>query len=690
MGYHSVLHFKSYRLPNGKKAFMDSTENFEAEARPKNMRDKLEALPALDDAPETKEEAKTSPESAADASAEAAAAGYALVETMPAAADADATVLVSPEVQAAEAKEVVAEMSETTVMDQASVDPDATVLVSPEVQAAEAMAPVETPEPAPLGTVAEVADLEGLETQVEDDEWPEAAGDVFSDTDVPFTPSPENFSSTPIEQGYETYDSSASTIEEHSGGGAWRVVFGTLVALLVLCGIYAGVALYFHGHFLPNTKVNGEEVSGMAVGDLADMISEIGESYSIHVSGLGIDHTISAADIDFVYDGEAYAKQAQDQIPNWAWLLEIANTHDITVNEATTYSAEKLDLILNNLVGEANKGATPPTNASMAYDATGQQFVPVSEALGTEIELQSVIDTANEAVMMMQTEAVLDDSDLVQPTITTEDERITSGVNHANTLLNSNFTMRIAGNDVMGIEKDLMASWLYLDANCNLEVNPELVKAWTQGPLSEFLDTIGSKRTYTRPDGKVIDVEGGYGDSAYGWLLDGEALANELVVRLKDINVEPFEIPMKKSAAVWTPHGQEWPARYIDVDLSEQYVRMYDESSNLIWEAPCVSGNPVYGGGTDPGVYYIYDKESPTVLVGLDYDRDGQPDYRTDVTYWMPFDGGEGLHDAGWRGSFGGSIYTYDGSHGCVNLPYYSAQSLYGITVVGDVVVVHW
>ena len=40
------------------------------------------------------------------------------------------------------------------------------------------------------------------------------------------------------------------------------------------------------------------------------------------------------------------------------------------------------------------------------------------------------------------------------------------------------------------------------------------------------------------------------------------------------------------------------------------------------------------------------------------------------VTYWMPFNGGIGFHDATWRGCFGGQIYIWSGSHGCVNMPY--------------------
>ena len=40
-------------------------------------------------------------------------------------------------------------------------------------------------------------------------------------------------------------------------------------------------------------------------------------------------------------------------------------------------------------------------------------------------------------------------------------------------------------------------------------------------------------------------------------------------------------------------------------------------------------------------------------------------------------DGDIGLHDATWRSTFGGAIYRGGGSHGCINLPYWAAQSIY-------------
>ena len=66
-------------------------------------------------------------------------------------------------------------------------------------------------------------------------------------------------------------------------------------------------------------------------------------------------------------------------------------------------------------------------------------------------------------------------------------------------------------------------------------------------------------------------------------------------------------------------------------------------------------------------------------------------EYESPVTYWMPFNGGIGLHDAnGWRKQYGGSIYYYSGSHGCVNLPLDLAKTLYENFDVGDPVIVYF
>jgi len=59
------------------------------------------------------------------------------------------------------------------------------------------------------------------------------------------------------------------------------------------------------------------------------------------------------------------------------------------------------------------------------------------------------------------------------------------------------------------------------------------------------------------------------------------------------------------------------------------------------------------------------------------------------VKYWAPFNGGEGLHDAWWRENFGGDIWLYAGSHGCINVPAEVMPDVLANIEVGEAVVIY-
>ena len=107
-----------------------------------------------------------------------------------------------------------------------------------------------------------------------------------------------------------------------------------------------------------------------------------------------------------------------------------------------------------------------------------------------------------------------------------------------------------------------------------------------------------------------------------------------------------------------------------------------DREGNLVWESPCVTGNVSKNYTTPPGIFPLTYKERDRILRGAKK-ADGTYEYESHVDYWMPFNGGIGLHDANWRGSFGGSIYQKAGSHGCINLPPDKAKVLYDLVEKG-------
>ena len=113
----------------------------------------------------------------------------------------------------------------------------------------------------------------------------------------------------------------------------------------------------------------------------------------------------------------------------------------------------------------------------------------------------------------------------------------------------------------------------------------------------------------------------------------------------------------------------------------------YYQNGSDIFESDFVSGNMSYADRqTHAGIFTLYYKKSPDVLTGLNSNGSS---YESKVTYWMPFNGHQGLHDATWRDSFGGSIYKSNGSHGCVNLPYSTAAIIYKYVDAGFPVVIY-
>jgi len=120
---------------------------------------------------------------------------------------------------------------------------------------------------------------------------------------------------------------------------------------------------------------------------------------------------------------------------------------------------------------------------------------------------------------------------------------------------------------------------------------------------------------------------------------------------------------------------------YIVISLSYQTVWAYIGNDEIV-EAPVITGRPSMP--TPRGLFYIQPyKASPSVLTGEDYE--------SPVQYWIPFLGNSyGLHDASWQTSgFGGELYQYIGSHGCVNTPYSAVETLYHTFPIGTPVVVY-
>ena len=97
------------------------------------------------------------------------------------------------------------------------------------------------------------------------------------------------------------------------------------------------------------------------------------------------------------------------------------------------------------------------------------------------------------------------------------------------------------GGDVAAeVNPALVSTWISFDESLTPSLDEEALVAWAK-QLEVACDTVGTERTYTRPDGKVITVAGG----PYGWLTDGEALLELVKEGVANGTVGAVDIPCK-------------------------------------------------------------------------------------------------------------------------------------------------
>ena len=128
--------------------------------------------------------------------------------------------------------------------------------------------------------------------------------------------------------------------------------------------------------------------------------------------------------------------------------------------------------------------------------------------------------------------------------------------------------------------------------------------------------------------------------------------------------------------------------KVIVISLSRQVLTAYQDG-NAILTTFVATGRPALP--TPPGVYHIFARYSPYQMISpWPY---GSPYwYPNSWTNWaMEFrGGGYFIHDAPWRSWYGPGANLYNGTHGCMNVPYSPMATLWNWAPNGTTVVVQY
>ena len=204
--------------------------------------------------------------------------------------------------------------------------------------------------------------------------------------------------------------------------------------------------------------------------------------------------------------------------------------------------------------------------------------------------------------------------------------------------------------------------------------------------LAQALNTVGSTRkfkvtsykeeTKKAHSGEEILVSGG----TYGQIVNTEEEYNVLSELLKECKSKKKKEPVWQRETQSSKKDDDIGDTYIEISIDRQHLWYYVEGK-LEMETDIVTG--MKGTHDTPtGTYYITERINGKYLIG--------DTYKTWVDKWMRLTNmGVGLHDASWKSRFGGSIYTYSGSHGCINLPSSFAYELFDRVYVGLPVIIY-
>ncbi|MBQ2677890.1 MAG: L,D-transpeptidase family protein [Firmicutes bacterium] len=191
----------------------------------------------------------------------------------------------------------------------------------------------------------------------------------------------------------------------------------------------------------------------------------------------------------------------------------------------------------------------------------------------------------------------------------------------------------------------------------------------------------GGNKFYAGPDGAFMHNQFiSFGNSYYYLNTSGAVMKTPFVMNGYTVTPNPQTGVISKKDYDYSQSGYVYRGytTYVLVNISKQSM-MYVRDGRLILETPVITGmKNKYD--TPKGTYSVQYKARNVNLKGQVDDDE----WDVTVSYWVAFIGGSyGFHDAGWKSNFGGQTYTWNGSHGCVNMPVSAAAKFYSEVAVG-------
>lgn len=446
-------------------------------------------------------------------------------------------------------------------------------------------------------------------------------------------------------------------------------------SLIVLVLIYFGMSYYYRTHFSYNTTINGVYCGNKTISQANLLLKKQAESYELLIRGRSdLELKISAQDISLQTDFTEQLEQLQKEQNKVTWLFSQKNEYVYDAIAMADYHRDALLEMIKESDFFLSKNIVEPKDAYReGYDSKTKTYHIIPEVEGTKINLDSMMQEVESAIARQQEILDLDTAlCYIEPKVRSDDPELNAQVDLKEVMLDANITYEF-GEHTEVVDSEKIETWIVEDEG-EISLNRDLVREYV-GSLASKYDTYGRKRTIVTVSGESKTLPSG----GFGWWMDKASETDELMADI--MNGE-----QKKRTPVYFCEGAQYGSddigkTYAEIDFNTQHMYLLNNGV-ITFESDFVSGNVSKGFGTPEGVFGITYKERNSTLVGENYE--------SKVSYWMPFNGNIGFHDAGWRSEFGGNIYMFNGSHGCINLPKDKAEQLYELVYKNMPVVAYY
>ncbi len=436
-----------------------------------------------------------------------------------------------------------------------------------------------------------------------------------------------------------------------------KLLAGIIAAAAAI--IYIPGVLHYKDFFSLNTYISEENVSETEIDVYVDEYNQkYPDEITLHERD-GSEITVPLKGMVTNHDLNELAHNEKNA--SWLWIFRSFITKNYNLSNELDLDREAF---LNELEGIIkNDERKAPENAY--FDSELLEIVPEKD--GTMIDSEKLADSIEEALRNEKTDLELKEEYVIAD-ITSEDESLQNIVTEMKEFLPSDgITLFLTADVKKTITPDEMKGWLiYEDGEFsydNEKIQEYAVK------LDAKYSTDDTKRKFVTSGGAAIEVGGNAHDNYQGYILNTDETAENILNAVYD-GKDTAECVWDKTGYSMDENGGDIGGTYIEISIDAQHMWFYKDYK-LVLDTDVVTGLlSVPERNTPRGLFCVLEMRSPYVMHGS---YGSQPcEYFIRVTW-----DGVAIHDADWQSSFGGNIYTYRGSHGCINTPHYIVDQLW-------------